>query len=252
MLKIDLNCDLGESFGHYKLGLDEDIIPFITSANVACGYHASDPLVMEQTVMLAKKHGVHIGAHPGLPDLMGFGRRDIKITEQEAKAYIKYQVGALYAFCKAQDIPLSYVKPHGALYNMAAKDYKLARAICESIYEFDKNLILLGLSGSEMIRAANEIGLKAAKEVFADRAYEEDGTLVVRSNKGAMITEEEVAINRVVRMIKEGKLTAINGKDIVIEVDSICVHGDGIKALEFVKRIRTTLEKEDIIVQSFS
>lgn len=246
MYKVDLNCDLGESFGHYKLGLDNEVIKYISSANVACGFHASDPVNMEKTVALAKENNVAIGAHPGFPDLLGFGRRNMNILPSEAKAYIKYQIGALYSFCKSENVPLTHVKPHGALYNMAAKDYELARAICEGIYEFDSNLILMGLAGSKMIEAAKDVGLKVAQEVFADRAYEEDGTLVARTKDGAMITDDELAIKRVVRMIKEGKVEAITGKDIDIKVDSICVHGDGEKALEFVRLIRKTLEKENI------
>lgn len=167
MNQVDLNCDLGESFGAYKIGMDDQVIPFISSANVACGFHASDPVIMQKTVQLAKKSGVSIGAHPGFPDRMGFGRRKMDVSPAEAKAYVQYQLGALSAFCRAAGVPLCHVKPHGALYNMAGKDYRLARAICEGILEFDENLILLALSGSEMVRAANDVGLRAASEVFA-------------------------------------------------------------------------------------
>jgi len=246
MYKIDLNCDLGESFGCYTLGMDEKIIPYISSANIACGYHASDPMVMYKTVEMAKKYGVKIGAHPGLPDLMGFGRRNIQVSPAEAKVYIQYQIGALYAFCKCAGVPLSHVKPHGALYNMAVKDYELAKAICEGIYEFDSNLILFALSNSEMIKAADTTGLRVAREVFADRVYEEDGSLVARTKEGAMITDENLAIQRVIRMIKEKKVAAITGKDIPIEADTVCIHGDGIKAFEFVKKLHATLEVEGI------
>jgi len=248
MYQVDLNCDLGESFGAYTLGMDEQVIEYISSANIACGYHASDPVVMQKTIRMAKKNGISVGAHPGMPDLLGFGRRNMNISPSEAKVYVQYQIGALYAFCKAAGIPLSHVKPHGALYNMAGKDYKLAKAICEGIFEFDSDLILLALSGSEMMRAAKDTGLKAAKEVFADRAYEEDGSLVARTKPGAMITDEDLAIQRVIRMIQEGKVTAITGKDILIEADSICVHGDGVKALEFVKKIRAALDAKGISV----
>lgn len=251
MYQVDLNCDLGESFGRYTLGMDEKVLPFITSANVACGFHASDPMVMAKTISLAKKEGVQVGAHPGFMDLMGFGRRNMDITPKEAKQYTLYQIGALAGFCKAEGITMQHVKPHGALYNMAGKDYALAKGICEAIREFDSNLIVLGLAGSELIRAAKDCGLKAASEVFADRAYEEDGSLVNRKKEGAMITDEEVAIKRVVRMIKEGKVAAITGKDISIQVDSVCVHGDGEKALAFVQKIRTTLEKEGIRICKF-
>lgn len=213
MLRVDLNSDLGESFGRYTLGMDDQILPVISSANVACGFHASDPVVMEKTVKLAKASGVAVGAHPGYPDLMGFGRRS-----------------------------------NGAFYNMAAKDYELSRAICQAVKDFDPHLILLGLSGSQHIRAAEDVGLRAVSEVFADRAYEEDGTLVNRKKPGAMITDEDEAIRRVVRMVKEGKVTAISGRDIPIRAESICVHGDGEKALLFSKRIRAAMEAEGVAV----
>lgn len=246
MYFVDLNCDLGESFGNYKCGMDGEVIPYISSANVACGFHASDPLVMEQTVALAKEHKVCIGAHPGYPDLAGFGRRNMAVSKEEVKAMVQYQIGALQAFCKAKGVKLSHVKPHGAMYNMAGKDENLAKAICEGIYEVDKDLILLALAGSKMLKAAQETGLKAAREVFADRAYEEDGSLVARSKEGAMITDEEEAIKRVIRMVKEGKVTAITGKDIDVTADSVCVHGDGEKALQFVAKIHSAFKAEGI------
>lgn len=250
MFRVDLNSDLGESYGRYTIGMDERIIPLVTSANVACGYHASDPVVMQKTVREAKKAGIGVGAHPGFPDLMGFGRRNMAVTPEEAKAYVKYQLGALQAFAKAHGVKIQHVKPHGALYNMAAVDEKLAKAMCEAVYEVDKDIIFMGLAGSKMITAAEEIGLKAASEVFADRAYNDDGTLVSRKLPGAVIKDKELAIKRVVRMVKEGKVESINGKDIDIKADSICVHGDNPKALEFVKNIRETLEKEGVTISS--
>lgn len=243
---MDLNCDLGESFGSYKIGMDEEVIPLITSANVACGYHASDPVVMQKTVEMAAKNGIGIGAHPGFPDLMGFGRRNMNISTKEAYAYVTYQLGALDAFCKKAGVKLQHVKPHGALYNMAGKDYKLAKAICEAVYDFDKDLILLGLTGSELIHASETVGLRHANEFFADRAYEEDGSLVARSKEGSVITDETVALERVVKVVKEGKVTSITGKEITLSIDSICVHGDGEKALAFVKLIGERLKKENI------
>lgn len=246
MYQVDLNCDLGESFGAYTIGMDAEVIPYISSANVACGYHASDPVVMKKTVKMAVQNQVSVGAHPGYPDLMGFGRRNMNVSPEDAKAYVMYQIGALEAFCKAEGISMQHVKPHGAMYNMAGKDYKLARAICEGIYQVNPELILLGLSGSQMLIAAEEIGLPCAREVFADRAYEEDGSLVARTKEGAMITDEELAVSRVIRMIKEGKVEAITGKDIAIKADSVCVHGDGPKALAFVKKIRKALEEENV------
>lgn len=246
MYRVDLNSDLGESFGRYTLGMDDKIIPLITSANVACGYHASDPVVMEKTISQAKTAGIKVGAHPGFPDLMGFGRRNMNITLQEAKAYVLYQLGALYGFCRAQGMELQHIKPHGALYNMAAKDYDLSKAICQAVKEFDPHLIVLALSGGQLAKAAADMGLTTAMEVFADRGYEEDGTLVDRRKEGAMITDEDEAICRVIRMVKEGKVTAVTGKDIPIQADSICVHGDGIKALAFVEKIRRAFVKEGI------
>ena len=246
MYKVDLNSDLGESFGRYTLGMDADILQLVSSANVACGYHASDPLVMNKTIAMAKEAGVRVGAHPGFPDLMGFGRRNMDVSPAEAKAYTLYQLGALDAFCKAHGVKMQHVKPHGAMYNMAGKDYALSKAICEAIYAYDKDLIVMALSGGELVHAAEDMGLKVAREVFADRAYEEDGSLVNRRKEGAMITDENEAIARVVRMIKEQKVTAITGKDIPIKADSVCVHGDGVKALAFVKKIRETLTAEGV------
>ena len=250
MFSVDLNCDLGESFGNYKIGMDEEVIPLISSANVACGYHASDPIVMDKTIKMAKEAGIGVGAHPGFPDLMGFGRRNMAVSPAEAAAYVTYQLGALYAFTHKYDVPIQHVKPHGALYNMAGKDYDLALAICQAVKDFDPNLILLGLSGSEMIRAAGDIGLKCANEFFADRAYEEDGSLVNRRKEGAMITDEEEAIARVVRVVKEQKVRTITGKDIELKIDSICVHGDGQKALAFVQLIRERLAAEGVAITS--
>lgn len=246
MVCVDLNSDLGESFGRYTLGMDDRVIPLITSANVACGYHASDPVVMEKTVAMAKEAGIRVGAHPGFPDLMGFGRRNMAVTPGEARACVLYQLGALEGFCRSGGIRMQHVKPHGALYNMAAKDYELSKGICQAIKEFDKNLIVLALSGGELARAAKDMGLRTAQEVFADRAYEEDGTLVSRGKPGAMITDEEEAIARVIRMVKEQTVTAITGKDIPIRADSVCVHGDGEKALAFVERIRQALGQAGI------
>ena len=249
MYKIDLNSDLGESFGAYKLGKDEDIIPLISSANIACGAHAGDPTVMKKTVELCKKNGVSFGAHPGFFDLMGFGRRNMAISPEDAKNIMTSQIGALDAFAKSEGVKLSHVKPHGALYNMAAKDKALARAIAEAVYAYDKSLILLGLSGSEMLNAAKEIGLPFAAEVFADRAYEDDGSLVARTKEGAMIKDEDEAVSRVIRMIKEHKVRSLSGKDIEISPASVCVHGDSEKALLFVKKIREALAKEGVEVR---
>ena len=252
MAKIDLNCDLGESFGAYTMGMDDKVIPLISSCNIACGYHASDPLVMQKTVAMTAQAGIGIGAHPGFPDLMGFGRRNMTVSPAEAAAYITYQLGALYAFAKSAGVPLQHVKPHGALYNMAGKDYKLALAIAKAVQAFDPSLILMGLAGSESVKAAQDIGLPVAREVFADRAYMPDGSLVPRSREGAVIHDEEVAISRVVRMVKEHKVTAIDGTEIEIVPDSICVHGDNEKALTFVTQIRSALAAEGVEIAPLS
>lgn len=250
MYKIDLNCDLGESFGAYTIGSDAEVIPYISSANVACGFHASDPIVMQETVERCVAAGVAVGAHPGFLDLMGFGRRQMKISPAEAKAYVMYQVGALNAFCVANGIKMQHVKPHGALYNMAGKDYDLAKGICEGIKEVDDSLIMYVLSGSQMQKAAVDCGLNVAREVFADRGYMPDGSLVPRGMEGAMITDDLVAISRVIRMIKEHKVTAIDGTDIEIIPDTVCVHGDGEKAILFVKELTKAFKEEGIEMAS--
>lgn len=246
MKKVDMNSDLGESFGAYKIGCDSEVIPLISSANVACGWHAGDSTVMAKTVRLAADANVAVGAHPGFPDLVGFGRRNMAVSADDMKTYIMYQVGALSAFCRAEGIKMQHVKPHGAMYNMAAKDEKLADAICEGIARVDGSLILMGLSGSVMAKSAEKFGLRFASEVFADRAYEEDGSLVARSKPGAVITDENEAVGRVVEMVSEGTVTAVTGKKINISAQSICVHGDNAHALEFVKKIRKTLSENGI------
>ena len=246
MYKVDLNSDLGESFGAYTIGLDNDVIAHISSANIGCGYHAGDPLVMDKTVAACKEAGVAVGCHPGYPDLMGFGRRNMVCSPKEAKAYVKYQLGALLAFCKAHGVPMQHCKPHGALYNMAAKDPALAQALAEAVAEVDDSIIFLGLANSEMITAAEKAGLKVASEVFADRAYQADGTLVPRSKEGAVIHDKEEAIARTIRMVKEGKVTAITGEEVPLKADSVCVHGDNPSAVEFVKNIRAAMQAEGV------
>lgn len=250
MYRVDLNSDLGESFGAYTIGMDEEILKYVSSANIACGWHAGDPMVMERTIALAKKFGTAVGAHPGFPDRMGFGRRNMAVTPAEARAYVKYQLGAFTAFAKSEGMEVQHVKLHGAFYNMAAVDEALAYAVCEAIRDVDSNLILLGLAGSKMIEAAKAIGLPAASEVFADRAYHDDGTLVSRKLPGAVIHEKKEALRRVIRMVKEGVVESVNGTVIPIQADSICVHGDNPSALEFVKLIRETLLAEGVEIRS--
>ncbi|MFD1317517.1 LamB/YcsF family protein [Loigolactobacillus zhaoyuanensis] len=239
MVKIDLNCDLGESFGRYTLGLDAEVLPYVTSANIACGFHAGDPTVMAATVALAEQNQVALGAHPGLPDLVGFGRRKMQITPAQAQADVQYQVGALAAFSK--NGKLHHVKPHGALYNMAAQDYELARGICLGIKAVDPTLILVGLANSQLIKAAQAVDLPYAQEIFADRNYLADGSLVPRSQPDAMVTDETTAVQRTIEMIQTQSVTAIDGQQVALTPDTVCVHGDGAKAVAFVQKIHAAL-----------
>lgn len=250
MYCVDLNSDLGESFGAYKIGMDEKILEFVTSANIACGYHAGDPSVMHKTVQLALKNNVAIGAHPGFPDLVGFGRREMVVSPREAYDMLVYQIGALNGFVRAEGAKMQHVKPHGALYNMAAKKKELAEAIAEAIYKVDPELILFGLSGSELVAAGEKVGLKTAHEVFADRTYQEDGSLTPRSRPDAMVQTDEEAVAQVVRMIKEGKVLSRQGSDVIIKAHTVCIHGDGAHALEFARQIKESLKQEEILVQA--
>lgn len=245
-MRVDLNSDLGEGFGAYKMGLDDDIIPLVSSINIACGFHAGDPCIMHKTIRLAKRYSVSIGAHPSYPDLLGFGRRNLCISTSEAMDYTLYQLGALFGFVQAHGLCIQHVKPHGALYNMAATDYQLALALCEAVAKFDDKIIFLGLYASEMANAAKRLGLRYANEVFADRAYNDDGTLVSRSVTGALIDDEHIASQRVLSMVKNQKVTTINNKEIAIKADSICIHGDNLKAIKFAQTIRESLESEGV------
>lgn len=250
MQTIDLNCDMGEAFGNYSMPDDEILMDYITSANIACGYHAGDPEVMQRTVNMAIKKGVAIGAHPGLPDLQGFGRREIKITANEAYQITLYQIGALHAFVKAAGGKLHHVKAHGALYNMAAKDTALARAIVQAVHDFDPALILYGLAGSEMIKAAQQSGLTTASEVFADRTYQDDGSLTPRSQKNAIITNEQQSVKQVLMMVKEQKVISVNNKTVALKADTLCLHGDGAHAVDFAKLINQKLKQEGITLKA--
>lgn len=250
MKAVDLNCDLGESFGSYRMGRDEEILPLITSVNIACGFHAGDPGTMSRTVKLALEHQVAIGAHPGLQDLIGFGRREMKLSPREAYELTIYQVGALWGFVRAEGAVLQHVKPHGALYNMAAASAGLAEAIAEAVYRIDPELILFGLAGSELIRAAKKTGLRSASEVFADRTYQNDGSLTARSEPDALITDEHQSLQQVLRMVMEGKVCSAQGEDIDIAAETICLHGDGGHAVEFASAIRSSLVAGGVKVQS--
>lgn len=252
MHKVDLNSDLGESFGAYKVGSDEEILKYVTSANIACGFHAGDPDVMHKTVKLALSNNVAIGAHPGVQDLIGFGRRNIKISPEEAYNMVVYQIGALYGFIKSEGGKMQHVKPHGALYNMAAKDSELARAIAEAVYKVEPELILFGLAGSQLITQGEKIGIKTASEVFVDRTYQIDGSLTPRSHPDAMVTDTDKAVIRVERMIKEGVVMCQQGEYIKIKADTVCVHGDGEQALAFTRKIKEYLKKSGITINNFN
>lgn len=249
-LTLDLNCDMGESFGQYVMGQDAEIMPFISSANIACGFHGGDPSVMARTVKLALTHGVAIGAHPGLPDLVGFGRRNMSISPQEAREIMLYQMGALDAFVKAEGGSLHHVKPHGALYNMAATSPTLADAIAQAIAEYNPALILYGLSGSELIEAGSRAGLTTASEVFADRSYQSNGQLTPRNQSGALIESTEEALEQVWQMISQGEVTSTDGKKVSLQADTLCIHGDGAHALDFVRACQSYLEENGVLIQT--
>jgi UPF0271 protein len=250
--RIDLNCDMGESFGAYRVGNDESLMSLITSANIACGYHAGDPLVMDRTVRLATQHGVSIGAHPGFPDLAGFGRRAMQLAPQEIENAVLYQVGALAAFARAAGSALAHVKPHGALYNMAARDAEVARAVARGVARAGTDLIVVGLAGSGMIEAALKMGLRVAREGFADRAYEGDGSLRSRKLEGALIHDPEAAAERAVRIARDGVVVAHTAEEIPLQVDTLCVHGDTAGAVEIVKAIRQRLVEAGVEVAPMS
>ena len=245
-MKIDLNCDMGESYGQYKLGEDEAIMPFISSANIACGLHAGDPLVMQTTIRLAKRYGVAIGAHPGWPDLQGFGRRDMNLTSDETEAFVLYQIGALAAFAKVEGSALRHIKPHGALYNQAAKDRILADAIARAVKRFDKELILVGLAGSVLVAAGMDAGLRIASEGFPDRRYNSDGTLVSRKNAGAILESPEEVAAHAVALARDG----IDFAGRRVHVETLCLHGDNVHAAQNAKLVREALSRNGIDVEA--
>lgn len=249
--KIDLNSDLGESFGNYKLGMDEDIIPLISSANIACGFHAGDPHVMRQTIAIAKEHGVAPGAHPGFPDLIAFGRRNIDASLDEIKDYVAYQIGALKAFTTAEGMTLQHVKPHGALYTMAVKNMEIWDAVAEVVAAVDAELILFVQAGpwrENLEKIGAKHGIRMAFEFFGDRAYNPDGSLVSRKLPGAVIHDHRQVADKVLKLVKEGKVDCIDGTEIELSAETICVHGDNPAALELVRNIRKSLKEADIDV----
>lgn len=246
MPTIDLNSDLGESFGRYTLGRDAEIIPLVSSCNIACGAHAGDPVVMRKTVKLAAEAGIALGAHPGYPDLQGFGRRNMALSPNETYCCVLSQIGALSAFCTAQGVHLHHVKPHGQLYNTAAKDEETAQAIAQAVHDFNDTLVLVGLAGSKLIEAGRNVGLATAEEFFLDRNYNDDGTLRSRNLPDAVIADEEFAISRAVSAIETGTVRAYSGKAIAVKADTICVHGDTPQALAYVQRVRQAFKEAGI------
>ena len=244
--RIDLNCDMGESFGAYHIGADEDVFPHITSANVACGFHGGDPTVMRTTLARAREHGVAVGAHPGFPDLIGFGRRNIDATADEVYDLVVYQIGALLGFATAAGMQLQHVKAHGALYNMAVAKPELAAAIARATRDVDRDLVLFGLPSSHLISEGESAGLRTASEAFADRNYMSDGTLVSRRRPDAHIHDAGQAVTRAIRMVRDGIVTPVDGPDITIRVDTICIHGDGPHAAEFARQLRAGFEAAGI------
>lgn len=247
-LKVDLNCDMGESFGSYSMGNDAEIMKLITSANIACGFHAGDPDVMARTVSLAKEQGVVVGAHPGFPDLQGFGRRELSLSPDEVVHVIIYQIGALDGFAKVSGTKLVHVKPHGALYNMASDDVELARAIARAVAAYNDELILVGLAGSELVKAGREVGLHTANEGFPDRAYLSDGSLMPRSQPGAVLHEPEVVARNALRLVREELI--VKGETILM--DTLCLHGDNPEALRNAQAVRRVLETEGVEIQALA
>ena len=241
MTTIDLNCDMGESFGAWRMGDDAGVTPWITSANIACGFHAGDSSTMQRTVALAKKHNVAIGAHVSLPDLQGFGRREMRVSANETYALTLYQIGALSAFARAAGATLHHVKPHGALYNMAARDPALAAAVARAVHDFDPALTLVGLANSELTRAGAATGLRVAHEAFADRRYEADGTLTPRSMTDAVIEDADTAVTQAVHIATMGKVKTRDGQMLNLRADTICVHGDRPDAALFAQRLHEGL-----------
>jgi len=249
-MTIDINCDLGESQDSYETGNDDAIMPYITSANIACGFHAGNPLIIEKTIQSAIRNGVSIGAHPGYADIEGFGRRAVTLSNEELRASVIYQVGAMKAMVETSGEKLHHVKPHGALYNSAATDFDMALVIARAIRDIDSSLILYALSGSALVRAARETGLTVASEVFADRAYNDDGTLLSRNFPGAIINETGKVIEQAIKMITENRVVTITGKEISITADTICLHGDNPMAPEFARSLGFALIKGGIELKS--
>ena len=246
MKRIDLNCDLGESFGAWRMGEDTALLKLVSSANIACGFHAGDPTIMQQTVSLAATRNVAIGAHVSLPDLQGFGRREMQVSANEVYAMTLYQIGALAAFCRATGTRLAHVKPHGALYHMAARDRVLADAIACAVHTFDPRLILFGLAGSALLGAGSALGLPVAAEAFADRRYLANGSLQPRGETGAVIDDTETATAQALNIVREGKVVAAHGESVALQADTLCLHGDGTQAVQLARKLRAALEQAGV------
>ncbi len=248
MKTIDLNCDMGESYGAWKMGADAEVMPFITSANIACGFHGGDPATIRKTVRLAVDRGVAIGAHPSLPDLMGFGRRPMQISPQDMYDLVVYQAGAVEAFARAAGAKLHHVKCHGALYNMAAVDEALSEAMARAVKDLGSGVILYALSGSKSLDAGKKAGIRVVGEVFADRGYSDDGTLAPRDKPGGMIEDAAASAKQALAMIEEGYVTSLSGKRVAVAADTMCLHGDQPGAVTFAKRLRETFKERGIVV----
>jgi len=248
MKTVDLNCDMGESYGAWKMGADADVMPFISSANIACGFHGGDPATIRKTVRLAVDHGVAIGAHPSLPDLMGFGRRVMRISPQDMYDLVVYQAGAVEAFARAAGVKLHHVKCHGALYNMAATDEALSEAMARAVADLGNGISLYALSNSVMMKTAKTKGIKVFGEVFGDRGYSDDGTLAPRDKPGGMIEDPAASARQVLAMIEEGYVTSLNGKRVPVAADTLCLHGDQPGAVTFAKKLRETFKERGITV----
>jgi 5-oxoprolinase (ATP-hydrolysing) subunit A len=251
-MRIDINADVGESFGAYTIGDDAKLMRSITSASVAAGFHAGDPSVLRRTIRLAKSHGVAVGAHPGFPDLVGFGRREMHVAASDAEDLVLYQIAAVAGVAAAEGLKIQHVKPHGALFNMAARDAALAAAVAKAVASFDRSLILFGLAGSEILKAGRRAGLRVASEVFADRAYEPDGSLRSRTRADAVIHQAPAIVARAVRMVKERAVEAIDGTTVPLEADTICVHGDTPGADVLAAELRAGLEAAGVSVRSIA
>jgi UPF0271 protein len=247
---IDINCDLGEGFGAYSIGQDAALMPLITSANIACGFHAGDPATMEAAVRLAKRHGVAVGAHPGYPDLQGFGRRNMDLALDEVRSMLLYQLGALAGIAHANGMELVHAKPHGALYNQAARNKTLAEVVARSVKEFNPGLILVGLAGSLLIAAGKEAGLQVASEGFPERAYEPDGSLRSRGLPGAMIEDPETAAEQGLALARGKMEIERDGKRSRLAVDTLCIHGDSRQAVPITKALRDRLQENGIEVKA--